>query len=114
MLPGSQSEPYLPWFAVPGRLHASETLVFGHWASLGTYNEPGVHALDTGCVWGGTLTALCLETWERASVPCHRHCPKEEYMPKLDGLSGVLRQVLVSFPCLEPDDIAVVEAWPGS
>ena len=69
--PDSQREPYLPWFAVPGRLHASETLVFGHWASLGVCNEPGVHALDTGCVWGGALTALCLETWERTSVPCH-------------------------------------------
>ena len=69
--PGSQRRPYLPWFAVPGRLHASETLIFGHWASLGPCNEPGVHALDTGCVWGGSLTALCLESWERTSVPCH-------------------------------------------
>ena len=68
--PGSQPAPYLPWFAVPGRLHASETIVFGHWASLGAYSEPGVHALDTGCVWGGALTALCLETGERTSVPC--------------------------------------------
>ena len=69
--PGSQRRPYLPWFAVPGRLHASEMLIFGHWASLGPCNEPGVHALDTGCVWGGSLTALCLESWERTSVPCH-------------------------------------------
>ena len=69
--PGNQREPYVPWFAVPGRLHVSESFVFGHWASLGPCNEPGVHALDTGCVWGGTLTALCLETWERTSVPCH-------------------------------------------
>ena len=69
--PGSQPAAYLPWFAVPGRLHASETIVFGHWASLGSCNESGVHALDTGCVWGGALTALCLETWERTSVPCH-------------------------------------------
>ena len=68
--PGSQPAPYLPWFAVPGRLHAAETIVFGHWASLGPCDEPGVHALDTGCVWGGALTALCLETWERTSVPC--------------------------------------------
>ena len=69
--PGSQPASYLPWFAVPGRLHAAETIVFGHWASLGSCNESGVHALDTGCVWGGALTALCLETWERTSVPCH-------------------------------------------
>ena len=68
--PGSQPAPYLPWFAVPGRMHASETVIFGHWASLGACNEPGVHGLDTGCVWGGALTALCLETWERTSVPC--------------------------------------------
>ena len=68
--PGSQPAPYLPWFAVPGRLHASETVIFGHWASLGACSEPGVHALDTGCVWGGALTALCLETRERTSVPC--------------------------------------------
>ena len=68
--PGSQPAAYLPWFAVPGRLHASETIVFGHWASLGICNALGVHALDTGCVWGGALTALCLETWERTSVPC--------------------------------------------
>ena len=69
--PGSQPASYLPWFAVPGRLHASETVVFGHWASLGNCNASGVHALDTGCVWGGALTALCLETWERTSVSCH-------------------------------------------
>ena len=68
--PGSQPAPYLPWFVVPGRLHATETIIFGHWASLGPCDEPGVHALDTGCVWGGALTALCLETWERTSVPC--------------------------------------------
>ena len=68
--PGSQPAPYLPWFALPGRLHASETIVFGHWASLGACNESGVYALDTGCVWGGALTALCLETGERTSVPC--------------------------------------------
>ena len=69
--PGRQPAPYLPWFVIPGRLHASETLIFGHWASLGPCNEPGIHALDTGCVWGGALTALCLETRERTSVPCH-------------------------------------------
>ena len=68
--PGGQPAPYLPWFAVPGRLHAAETIIFGHWASLGPCDEHGVHALDTGCVWGGALTALCLETWERTSVPC--------------------------------------------
>jgi bis(5'-nucleosyl)-tetraphosphatase (symmetrical) len=68
--PGSQPPPYLPWFAIPHRASADLTLVFGHWSSLGLYQAPGVYALDTGCVWGGTLTALCLETREHVSVPC--------------------------------------------
>lgn len=68
--PGTQHIPYLPWFAVPHRAHADHTVVFGHWSSLGFYTAPGVYALDSGCVWGGTLTALCLETRERISVAC--------------------------------------------
>ena len=68
--PGSQPQPYLPWFAVPHRAHAGHELVFGHWASLGGYSAPGIHGLDTACVWGGRLTALCLETGRRTSVAC--------------------------------------------
>ena len=67
--PGTQPEPYLPWFQHAHRAHADATLVFGHWASLGAYTAPGVYALDTGCVWGQQLTALCLETKARVSVP---------------------------------------------
>jgi len=68
--PGSQPPPYLPWFAIPGRASANLTIIFGHWSSLGLYHAPGVYALDTGCVWGGALTALCLETREHVSVQC--------------------------------------------
>ena len=68
--PGAQPQPYLPWFAVPHRAHAGHELVFGHWASLGGYSAPGLHGLDTACVWGGRLTALCLETGRRTSVAC--------------------------------------------
>ena len=68
--PGTQPQPYLPWFAVPHRAHAGHKLVFGHWASLGGYSAPGIHGLDTACVWGGRLTALCLETGRRTSVAC--------------------------------------------
>ena len=66
--PGTQPEPYRPWFAFPGRPHAQHAIIFGHWATLGPCNAPGVYALDTGCVWGGALTALCLESRENASV----------------------------------------------
>lgn len=68
--PGSQPAPYLPWFAVPGRASAPNNIVFGHWATLDACTVPGVYHLDTGCVWGGTLTALCLETRQRVSVAC--------------------------------------------
>lgn len=68
--PGTQPQPYLPWFAVPHRAHAGHALVFGHWASLGGYSAPGIHGLDTACVWGGRLTALCLETGRRTGVAC--------------------------------------------
>jgi bis(5'-nucleosyl)-tetraphosphatase (symmetrical) len=68
--PGSQPAPYVPWFAVPGRASASLNLVFGHWATLNTATPPGVYHLDTGCVWGGTLTAMCLETRARISIAC--------------------------------------------
>lgn len=67
---GSQPSPYLPWFAVPGRLHAGLDILFGHWSALGPCHAPGVYPLDTGCVWGGTLTALCLETREWIRVGC--------------------------------------------
>jgi bis(5'-nucleosyl)-tetraphosphatase (symmetrical) len=47
----------VPWFRVPWRCSAGERLVFGHWSALGYVAEQGVLGLDTGCVWGGTLTA---------------------------------------------------------
>ena len=60
--PGAQPEPYLPWFDCPSRLTADQSIVFGHWAALGPCSTPNVYPLDTGCVWGGPLTAMCLET----------------------------------------------------
>jgi bis(5'-nucleosyl)-tetraphosphatase (symmetrical) len=47
----------LPWFRVPGRRSAGARIVCGHWSALGYLDEGGVLALDTGCVWGGMLTA---------------------------------------------------------
>ena len=48
----------LPWFDVPGRKTADVTLAFGHWSTLGLVNRPNLLALDTGCVWGGCLSAM--------------------------------------------------------
>jgi bis(5'-nucleosyl)-tetraphosphatase (symmetrical) len=46
------------------------TLVFGHWSQLGLVREPGIAGLDSGCVWGGALTALRLEDRTLYQVPC--------------------------------------------
>jgi bis(5'-nucleosyl)-tetraphosphatase (symmetrical) len=51
----------IPWFDIPSRANRSATVIFGHWAALGLQIQPGVMALDTGCVWGGQLTAVRLE-----------------------------------------------------
>ncbi|HLX11074.1 MAG TPA: symmetrical bis(5'-nucleosyl)-tetraphosphatase [Thermoanaerobaculia bacterium] len=51
----------LPWFEVPGRRSAGAQVICGHWAALGLRLGPGIAALDTGCVWGRSLTALRLD-----------------------------------------------------
>jgi bis(5'-nucleosyl)-tetraphosphatase (symmetrical) len=51
---------YMPWFDVPGRRTANTTVAFGHWSTLGWLNRSDVLSLDTGCVWGGCLSALKL------------------------------------------------------
>jgi bis(5'-nucleosyl)-tetraphosphatase (symmetrical) len=51
----------IPWFRHPDRASAGERVVFGHWSALGYLREAGVLALDTGCVWGGSLCAVRLD-----------------------------------------------------
>jgi bis(5'-nucleosyl)-tetraphosphatase (symmetrical) len=47
-----------PWFEAPGRLTAGVPIAFGHWSTLGLINQPDLLSLDTGCIWGGKLTAV--------------------------------------------------------
>ena len=59
-----------PWYELRGQ-YQDPPLVFGHWAALeGRCDIAGIHALDTGCVWGGSLTLLCWDSGERRSTPC--------------------------------------------
>ena len=70
---GTAPAGYLPWFEVPGRRTSDVTVAFGHWSTLGPVDRPDVQALDTGCVWGGCLTALRLVSagaHERIEVKC--------------------------------------------
>jgi bis(5'-nucleosyl)-tetraphosphatase (symmetrical) len=61
---------YLPWFEVPERKSAGSTIVCGHWSALGLRLAPGLLALDSGCVWGGRLSAVRLEDRRLYQVPC--------------------------------------------
>ncbi|WP_219703086.1 symmetrical bis(5'-nucleosyl)-tetraphosphatase [Marinomonas lutimaris] len=62
---------YAPWFNYPTKVPEDCHIVFGHWAALeGKTQKERIHALDTGCVWGGSLTALRLEDRQRFSTPC--------------------------------------------
>ena len=68
--PGTQPSGWLPWFEVPGRKSANVTCVIGHWSTLGLLNRPDLVALDTGCLWGGRLSAIRLEDRQVFSVGC--------------------------------------------
>jgi bis(5'-nucleosyl)-tetraphosphatase (symmetrical) len=50
-----------PWFAAHNRKTSDTRIVFGHWSTLGLLDKPGLLGLDTGCVWGGALTAVRLD-----------------------------------------------------
>ncbi len=58
---GSAPPGFMPWFDVPGRQTANVTVAFGHWSTLGKLQRQDVWALDTGCVWGGCLSAAKLK-----------------------------------------------------
>ena len=56
--PGTQTPGLYPWFEVPGQIKRELRVVTGHWSTLGLFMGLGVYGIDTGCVWGGQLTAL--------------------------------------------------------
>ena len=62
--PGAQAQGLYPWYEVPGRAQRDLKIVCGHWSTLGLMIGHGVHAIDTGAVWGGKLTALQLDSEE--------------------------------------------------
>lgn len=63
-------EGYVPWFEVPGRKSRKATVIFGHWSALGLRLASNVIALDTGCLWGGPMTAIRLEDRQLFQVSC--------------------------------------------
>lgn len=73
--PGTAPPPLMPWFEVPGRHSATLNIVFGHWSTLGPRTDQGIFPLDTGCLWGGALTAVRLDgpDRKRISLACAPH-----------------------------------------
>ena len=71
--PGSQPEGFMPWYELPARASAGTPIVFGHWSAAGLIDRDDIYALDTGCVWGRQLSALCLEDRRWVSVDCRSH-----------------------------------------
>ncbi len=60
----------IPWYDMPGRRSRGVRVLFGHWSTLGLYVRDDLAALDTGCLWGGRLTALRLEDGRIFQVGC--------------------------------------------
>jgi bis(5'-nucleosyl)-tetraphosphatase (symmetrical) len=65
---GTAPQGYAPWFDLPrlGQQHG----VFGHWSTLGLVLRPNLISLDTGCVWGGKLTAVALHDRTLVQIDC--------------------------------------------
>ena len=66
--PPAADSPWLPWFNVPGRRTRDTRVVFGHWSALGLVVREDVIGLDSGCVWGGELTAIDLDGSPAAGI----------------------------------------------
>ena len=74
--PGSQPKHLVPWFQLPDRRTKELTIIFGHWSSLGIWQKDGVIGLDTGCVWGGALTAVRVDDGRRDFF--QTRCPQHQ------------------------------------
>ena len=72
--PPPPPSPLRPWFTFEKRASRGARIIFGHWSALGLVQSHGVVGLDSGCVWGGALTALDLDVPRSpVSVPCAGH-----------------------------------------
>jgi bis(5'-nucleosyl)-tetraphosphatase (symmetrical) len=73
---GAAPAGFMPWFEVPGRLSRGTPIAFGHWSTLGLIDTPELLALDTGCVWGGSLTAARVDGGRRELIQVR--CPQAQ------------------------------------
>ncbi len=76
--PGDAHDDWTPWFDVPGRKSRDHTVVWGHWSALGLLMRPDVIGLDSGCVWGRSLSGVRLEDRSLSQVKCPQVSGREE------------------------------------
>ncbi len=69
---------YQPWFSLANRKNKDHEIFFGHWSTLGLMDGYNVQSTDTGCLWGGKLTAYCLETQQRHNIDCEQKVKLKE------------------------------------
>jgi len=72
--PGEQVKSLLPWYQIKNRRTQTDKIIFGHWSTVhlgyeNNFKRHNVYPLDTGCLWGGELTAMRLEDEKMFSVP---------------------------------------------
>ncbi len=80
--PGSQAKHLLPWYEVPNRKTQDDAIIFGHWSTLphaGITSINNTYAIDSGCLWGGMLTAMRID--EQPFTYMHHHCPGAKKPP---------------------------------
>lgn len=63
---------YVPWFDVPSRATKDVAVIFGHWSALGLQQRINLYALDTGCLWGGKMSAMNIDTKTIVQVEAHK------------------------------------------
>ncbi|HEY0635508.1 MAG TPA: symmetrical bis(5'-nucleosyl)-tetraphosphatase [Gammaproteobacteria bacterium] len=68
--PDQNGTGHIPWFRAPKRCWEGMRIVFGHWSTLGLHRENNTTAIDSGCLWGGRLTALRLDDGAPFTLPC--------------------------------------------
>ena len=68
--PSVRDDGLMPWFDVPDRATRDVTVVFGHWSTLGLLMRSDAICLDTGCVWGGQLTAVRMQDRRVVQITC--------------------------------------------
>jgi len=73
--PGTQNSSLIPWYEMPKRASRDQRILFGHWSTLGYGKHGNVWSLDSGCLWGGELTALRIRK-KKQPKPYQLDCPR--------------------------------------